>query len=179
MSEALSSVKIEPSEEDGGAQPVNSSTKVDGDHEQEGLDLKRSLHHQAPGLPPVTPQDLQLHLQLQLLWKNSSLLPLRLLPPLALPGMPPPFPFSPFSPTAPQTFDQPPISSHLHPSLHQVCGHDHRDDDNDHDEDNQPPYMPFHQAAAAPIYPFRPPLMGPQASIAPALGILPPSTSFG
>ena len=142
MSEALSSVKIEPGEEDGGAQPVNGNTKVDGDHEQEGLDLKRSLHHQAPSLPPVTPQDLQLHLQLQLLWKNSSLLPLPRLP-LALPGIPPPFPFSPFSPAAPQPFDQPSISSHFHPSLHQVCGHDHHDDDNDHDEDNQPPICLF------------------------------------
>merc|ERR1712012_1516310 len=74
-------------EEDSGAPPVTGNTKVDGDHEQEGLDMKRSLHHQAPSLPPVTPQDLQLHLQL-LLWKNSSLPPLPRLP-LALPGIPP------------------------------------------------------------------------------------------
>ena len=135
-------MKIEPGEEDGGAQPVNSSTKVDGDHQQEGLDLKRGLHHQAPGLPPVTPQDLQLHLQLQLLWKNSSLLPLPRLP-LALPGMPPPFPFPPFSPAAPQPFDQPSISTHLHPSLHQVCGHNDHDDENDQNEDDQPPLCLF------------------------------------
>ena len=134
-------MKIEPGEEEGGALSVNSSTKVDDDQQQEGLEMKRNLH-QVPGLPPVTPQDLQLHLQLQLLWKNSSLLPLPRLP-LALPGIPPPFPFSPFSPAAPQPFDQPSISTNLHPSLHQVCGYNDHDDEDDLDEDNWPLICPF------------------------------------